>query len=278
MNQLVLRNLMELLLNEDIGVKDLTTEAIFSKNQMGEITFIAEDSGVFCGEEIIKTGYFVLNPSLSINLHVHDGDLIEKGQELATVKGNIRDLLSGQRVILQLVQRMSGIATKTREAVDQLNSGYTKICDAGETSPGLRIMEQYAVTIGGGHNHRFGLSDGVVITKAHITLAGSIANAVQSVKKNVGHMVKVEVEADTKEQMLEALAAGSDVIKLMNRNPEELVEWIVHVPETVTTEASGHISIEDIASYRNSGVDYISLKGLTQAKPIRIFLQVRSIK
>ena len=265
MNQLKLRKQVEMFFVEDIGERDVTTDSIFPKSQQGEIVFLSEDNGVFCGADIIETGFSVLNPSIQVTPLVRDGERVETGQKLATAKGNMRDLLKGERVILNLVQRMSGIATKTRTAVETLNSGYTKISDTRKTTPGLRTIEKYAVTVGGGHNHRFGLYDAALIKENHIAFAGSIANAVQAVKKSIGHMVKVEVEAQTKEQMLEALAAGADVIRFINTKPEEIVEWIVHVPETVTTEVSGGITLENIASYRKCGVDYISLGILTQS-------------
>ncbi|PAE13878.1 nicotinate-nucleotide diphosphorylase (carboxylating) [Niallia circulans] len=265
MNQLKLQKLLEAFFIEDIGERDVTTDAIFPQEQQGEIVFLAKDNGVFCGEEIIQAGFQVLNPATEVRMLIHDGDRMEVGQKLATVKGKIRDLLKGERVILNLVQRMSGIATKTREAVETLNSGYTKISDTRKTTPGLRMLEKYAVTVGGGHNHRFGLYDAVLIKDNHIAFAGSIANAVKAVKQSIGHMVKVEVETETKEQMFEALAAGADVIMFDNRKPEEIVEWITHVPETVTTEASGGITLENLASYRECGVDYISLGFLTHS-------------
>ncbi|KLV18124.1 nicotinate-nucleotide pyrophosphorylase [Niallia circulans] len=265
MNQLKLQKLLEAFFIEDIGERDVTTDAIFPQEQQGEIVFLAKDNGVFCGEEIIQAGFQVLNPATEVRMLIHDGDRMEAGQKLATVKGKIRDLLKGERVILNLVQRMSGITTKTREAVETLNSGYTKISDTRKTTPGLRMLEKYAVTVGGGHNHRFGLYDAVLIKDNHIAFAGSIANAVKAVKQSIGHMVKVEVETETKEQMFEALAAGADVIMFDNRKPEEIVEWITHVPETVTTEASGGITLENLASYRESGVDYISLGFLTHS-------------
>jgi nicotinate-nucleotide pyrophosphorylase (carboxylating) len=265
MNQLKLQKLLEAFFIEDIGERDVTTDAIFPQEQQGEIVFLAKDNGVFCGEEIIQAGFQVLNPATEVRMLIHDGDRMEAGQKLATVKGKIRDLLKGERVILNLVQRMSGITTKTREAVETLNSGYTKISDTRKTTPGLRMLEKYAVTVGGGHNHRFGLYDAVLIKDNHIAFAGSIANAVKAVKQSIGHMVKVEVETETKEQMFEALAAGADVIMFDNRKPEEIVEWITHVPETVTTEASGGITLENLASYRECGVDYISLGFLTHS-------------
>ncbi|MEK4823973.1 nicotinate-nucleotide diphosphorylase (carboxylating) [Niallia circulans] len=265
MNQLKLQKLLEAFFIEDIGERDVTTDAIFPQEQQGEIVFLAKDNGVFCGEEIIQAGFQVLNPATEVRMLIHDGDRMEAGQKLATVKGKIRDLLKGERVTLNLVQRMSGIATKTREAVETLNSGYTKISDTRKTTPGLRMLEKYAVTVGGGHNHRFGLYDAVLIKDNHIAFAGSIANAVKAVKQSIGHMVKVEVETETKEQMFEALAAGADVIMFDNRKPEEIVEWITHVPETVTTEASGGITLENLASYRECGVDYISLGFLTHS-------------
>ncbi|AYV66330.1 nicotinate-nucleotide diphosphorylase (carboxylating) [Niallia circulans] len=275
MNQLKLQKLLEAFFMEDIGERDVTTDAIFPKEQQGEIVILSKDNGIFCGEEIIQVGFQVLNPATEVTMRIHDGDRMEVGQKLATVRGKIRDLLKGERVILNLVQRMSGIATKTCEAVETLNSGYTKISDTRKTTPGLRMLEKYAVTVGGGHNHRFGLYDAVLIKDNHIAFAGSIANAVKAVKQSIGHMVKVEVETETKEQMFEALAAGADVIMFDNRKPEEIVEWITHVPETVTTEASGGITLENLASYRECGVDYISLGFLTHSvKAVDISVKV----
>ncbi|VEF49680.1 nicotinate-nucleotide pyrophosphorylase [Bacillus freudenreichii] len=264
MNQLKLRLQLEQFFLEDIGDRDVTSQ-IFGRGQFGEVNFIAKESGVFCGEDIIRTGYPILEPELRYDIFVRDGEKIERGQVLATVWGPVDSLLKGERVILNLVQRMSGIATKTREAVDILNSDYTKICDTRKTTPGLRMLEKYAVRCGGGQNHRYGLYDGAMLKDNHIAFAGSIAGAVAAVREKAGHMVKVEVETETKEMVLEAVAAKADVIMFDNRTPEEIKEWIGLVPEGIVTEASGGITIDNLASYSDTGVDYISLGFLTHS-------------
>lgn len=264
MNKLRLRLQLEQFFLEDIGDRDVTSQ-IFGSSQLGEINFIAKESGVFCGEEIIRTGYPILDLELRYDIFVCDGEKIEKGQVLATVWGPVDSLLKGERVILNLVQRMSGIATKTREAVEILNSDHTKICDTRKTTPGLRMLEKYAVRCGGGQNHRYGLYDGAMLKDNHIAFAGSIAGAVAEVREKAGHMVKVEVETETKEMVLEAAAAKADVIMFDNRTPEEIKEWIGLVPEGIVTEASGGITMDSLASYSDTGVDYISLGFLTHS-------------
>jgi nicotinate-nucleotide pyrophosphorylase (carboxylating) len=265
MNQLKLRLQLEQFFMEDIGDRDVTSDLIFGKHQNGEIVFLAKENGIFCGEEVIRTGFSLLDSTSKVEMFTGDGALIESGQKLATVSGNISALLKGERVVLNLIQRMSGIATKTREAVTILNSGHTKICDTRKTTPGLRMFEKYAVACGGGSNHRFGLYDAVMIKDNHIAFAGSITNAVAAVKEKIGHMVKIEVETETKEQVIEAVQAGADVIMFDNRHPDEIKEWITLVPEHIITEASGGITLDNLTSYRDTGVDYISLGFLTHS-------------
>lgn len=265
MNKLKLRLQLEQYFLEDIGDRDLTSELIFGEGQTGKVIFLAKDNGIFCGEEIVRSGYKVLNPAAEVNIKVQDGERIEKGQILAEAAGPVSDLLKGERVILNLLQRMSGIATKTSEAVRVLNSAHTKICDTRKTTPGLRMLEKYAVRSGGGFNHRYGLYDAVMIKDNHISFAGSIAKAVEEVRSKIGHMVKVEVETETKEQVLEAVEAGADVIMFDNRSPEEIKEWISCVPNGILTEASGGITLDNLRSYSDTGVDFISLGFLTHS-------------
>ena len=265
MNKLKLRLQLEQFFLEDIGDQDVTSECIFGSEQRGKIVFLAKANGIFCGEEVIRTGFALLDQEIKTDVLVKDGDRIEKGQTIATAEGTVSYLLKGERVILNLVQRMSGIATKTREAVSVLNSAHTKICDTRKTTPGLRMLEKYAVRCGGGFNHRFGLYDAVMIKDNHISFAGSITKAVESVRTKIGHMVKIEVETETKEQMMEAIAAKADVIMFDNRTPNEIKEWITNVPEGVITEASGGITLDNLAGYSDTGVDYISLGFLTHS-------------
>ena len=265
MNKLKLRSLIEQFLIEDIGEQDVTTDMIFPDSTAGKIVFLAKEKGIFCGEEIMHTGFRILNDQISIELFVKDGEPIDVGQKLAIISGDISSLLKGERVILNLVQRMSGIATLTQKAVKTLNSSYTRICDTRKTTPGLRMIEKYAVRCGGGYNHRFGLYDGVMIKDNHISFAGSIQRAVTLVRENIGHMVKIEVETESEEQVLEAVEAGADIIMFDNRTPQEIKKMIQLVPNHIITEASGGIQLSNLASYRDTGVHYISLGFLTHS-------------
>jgi nicotinate-nucleotide pyrophosphorylase (carboxylating) len=273
-----LRLLLEQFFLEDIGERDVSSELIFGHEQKGEIVFMAKENGVFCGEEVIHTGFAILDPDAVVDMKVHDGEKIEIGQAFATVKGNVSSLLSGERVVLNLVQRMSGIATMTKKAVETLNSSYTKIVDTRKTTPGLRMLEKYAVTVGGGYNHRFGLYDAVMIKDNHISFAGSITNAVEKARSQLGHMVKIEVEVETEEQVCEAVAAKADVIMFDNRTPEEIKAWIGLVPQEIVTEASGGINLSNLAGYSDTGVNVISLGFLTHTvKALDISVKVKVV-
>lgn len=265
MNKLKLQQLLNQFFIEDIGDRDITSDLLFGPDNAGEIVFLSKEAGIFSGVEVIKTGFNIMNPEINIQVLVRDGDFVEKGKPLATASGNIADLLKGERVILNLVQRMSGIATKTHEAVSKLNSDHTRICDTRKTTPGLRMLEKYAVRCGGGYNHRFGLYDAVMIKDNHISFAGSISKAVDIVRSQIGHQVKIEVETESKDQVLEAIEASVDVIMFDNRTPEEIKQLQALVPKHITTEASGGIQIEDLANFSDCGVDYISLGCLTHS-------------
>lgn len=263
MNKLKLRLQLEQFFLEDIGERDVTSDLIFGEEEQGEIVFIAKEDGIFCGEAVITTGFTLLDNRVTFELLARDGDSIEKGQKFAMVRGPISSLLKGERVVLNLVQRMSGIATKTNEAVQILGDSHTRIVDTRKTTPGLRMLEKYAVRTGGGFNHRFGLYDGVMIKDNHISFAGSITKAIEKVRSNLGHMVKIEVEIETKEQLLEAIEARADVIMFDNRTPNEIKDWIGLVPKGIATEASGGITLDNLANYKDTGVDVISLGFLT---------------
>lgn len=265
MNTLKLRLQLEQFFMEDIGERDVTSDLIFGKGNSGSIVFLAKDDGIFCGEQVINTGFRLMDEECQVLIMVRDGEKVEKGQELAKISGQMSALLKAERVVLNLVQRMSGIATKTHEAVSVLDSGKTRICDTRKTTPGLRMLEKYAVRCGGGYNHRYGLYDAVMIKDNHIAFAGSITKAVETVKSNLGHMVKVEVEIESKEQLKEAIDSKVDCIMFDNRTPQEILDWIGIVPEGILTEASGGITLENLNSYRNCGVDYISLGFLTHS-------------
>ncbi|MRH42993.1 carboxylating nicotinate-nucleotide diphosphorylase [Aquibacillus halophilus] len=279
MNQLKMRKMIEQFLLEDIGERDITSQAIFPQNQEGIGVFIAKDEGVLSGVQVIIETYHLLNPRIKVQLLKQDGDRLTKGVEIAMVSGQVRDLLTGERVILNLIQRMSGITTLTERAIRTLNSDYTKVCDTRKTTPGLRMFEKYAVTCGGGFNHRFGLYDGVMIKDNHIAFCGSISKAVEKVRNSLGHMVKVEVETENQEQVLEAVQANADVIMLDNCSPEEVKKLVALIPKSIITEASGNINLENIKDYGESGVEYISLGLLTHSvKSLDISFDVQHVE
>lgn len=265
MNKIKLRKQLQEFYIEDLGELDLTSEYIFPIDEVSKGNFLVKKDGVLAGVDIFKEAYALFDPSIEVTLYKQDGDLVQKGDVIATVQGPVAYLLSAERVILNLIQRMSGVATATNEAVKALNSDHTRICDTRKTIPGLRMFDKYAVRCGGGYNHRFGLYDGVMIKDNHITFAGGIKEAVSKVRGQAGHMVKIEVETESKEQVLEAVEAGADVIMFDNRSPEEVSEYVKLVPKGIVTEISGGITLETIGTYRDTKVDYISLGMLTHS-------------
>lgn len=275
MNKLKLRNQIEQFLIEDIGDRDVTSETVFPPEQEGEGMFLAKEAGILSGIEIIATTYALLDSTIKVEIYKKDKEKVEKGDLIAKASGNVRALLTGERVVLNLMQRMSGIATLTHAAVSRLGSETTKICDTRKTTPGLRMFEKYAVTCGGGYNHRFGLYDGVMIKDNHIAFAGSITKAVTKVRSQLGHMVKIEVETEKEEQVREAVAAGADIIMFDNRSPQEVKKFVRLVPDTIITEASGNITLQTIDQYRDTGVHYISMGFITHsAKALDISFNV----
>ncbi|UOQ45078.1 carboxylating nicotinate-nucleotide diphosphorylase [Halobacillus salinarum] len=277
MNSLKLKQMLEHFFIEDIGEHDVTSDLLFSKNDSGEIAFVAKQDGILCGGSIITTGFQLLDPAIEVTLTKKDGEHIRKGETFASAAGTLSSLLKGERVILNLLQRMSGISTLTNEAVKALNSSHTRICDTRKTTPGLRMLEKYAVRTGGGYNHRHGLYDAVMIKDNHIALAGSLTKAVSRIKNQIGHMVKIEVETETKDQVLEAVENKVDCIMFDNCTVEETRQFVQLVPPAIVTEASGGITIEQLPAYTNSGVDYISLGFLTHSVPsLDISVQVHT--
>lgn len=265
MNKIKLQEMLKQFFNEDIGDGDLSSETIFSCIDQGSFTFYAKEDGIFCGATIIETGFKLLDPLLNITLLKEDGDELHKGNQIAIIEGSLQSLLSGERVILNLIQRMSGIATNARKAVELTKGTNAKICDTRKTMPGLRMLDKYAVRTGGAYNHRSGLYDCIMLKDNHIAFAGSISKAVQLAKSKIGHTVKIEVEIETKEQLLEAIEAGADIIMFDNRTPEEIKQWLPFVPEHITTEASGGITLDNLRKYAESGVEWISLGSLTHS-------------
>lgn len=265
MNQLKLRKQLQYFLMEDIGDRDITSETVFPAGQQGEGMFLAKEAGILAGVDIITAVYHLIDPNIVVHLAKLDKEKLKRGDVIATASGNVRNLLTGERVILNLMQRMSGIATLTNAAVTRLDSPVTKICDTRKTTPGLRMFEKYAVTCGGAFNHRFGLYDGVMIKDNHISFSGSITKAVEAVRSQLGHMVKIEVETENEQQVREAVKAKADIIMFDNRSPQEVKKFVKLVPDTIVTEASGNITLETLVQYRDTGVDYISMGFLTHS-------------
>jgi len=264
MNQLKAKKAIEAFLLEDLGEGDLSS-SIFEDGATGIGTFVAKADGVLAGSMIIQWAYELLGGTFEVCFEKQDGDVLKRGDVIATVKGSIPTLLSAERVILNLMQRMSGIATLTKKAVEALNSDVTKICDTRKTMPGLRHFDKYAVTCGGGKNHRFGLYDAIMLKDNHIAYAGSIEKAVKAARDKVGHTVKIEVETETEGQVAEAVKAGADIIMLDNCPPEIIQERLKLIPSSIITEASGGITLENLQTYGNCGVGFISLGCLTHS-------------
>ncbi|ODG90296.1 MULTISPECIES: carboxylating nicotinate-nucleotide diphosphorylase [Bacillaceae] len=265
MNTLKAKKMIEQFLLEDIGEGDLSSIHIFPMHERTTGKVLAKADGVIAGTELIEITYKLLHDDIKVTLHVKDGESVQAGQLIAEVEGPVQVLLSGERVMLNLLQRMSGIATLTSKAVETLNDEKIKLVDTRKTMPGLRLFDKYAVTCGGGANHRFGLYDAVMLKDNHIAYAGSIKNAVDSLRNKLGHMVKIEVETENKDQVLQAIEAGADVIMFDNRTPDEIKEFVKLVPETIVTEASGGITLDNLASFQNCGVNVISLGCLTHS-------------
>ncbi|RYL94300.1 carboxylating nicotinate-nucleotide diphosphorylase [Sporolactobacillus sp. THM7-4] len=265
MNTIKLKADLESFFNEDLGAADLTSEAIFAPGEQGSGTYTAKAPGIICGLPVVASGFELFDPQVEVHPHVNEGDRVEAGDDIITVHGSIRSLLSAERVLLNLLQRMSGIATMTDKAAQIVKGTRTRVTDTRKTTPGLRMFEKYAVTVGGGFNHRFGLYDAVMIKDNHIAYSGSIAKAVQKVRAKLGHTVKIEVETTCPEEVREAVQAKPDIIMFDNLTPEQILHLIPEVPEWIVTEASGGIDLSNLASYAGCGVDYISLGCLTHS-------------
>ncbi|EAD1188516.1 carboxylating nicotinate-nucleotide diphosphorylase [Listeria monocytogenes] len=265
MNSILINQVIQAFLLEDIGQYDLSAETVFPRDTMGEGVFLAKETGILCGISIPPKVYELLGGNIQFEAYKKDGDWVQKGDIIAAVTAPVRTLLSGERVILNLMQRMSGIASQTNFAVKQLDDSAIRICDTRKTAPGLRAFDKYAVQTGGGFNHRNGLYDGVMLKDNHIAFSGGITSAVSTVREKLGHMVKIEVETETAEQVKEAVQAGADIIMFDNRTPEEIKQLVKLVPPHITTEISGNVTLENIHLYKGSGANYISLGSLTHS-------------
>ena len=262
-----LRKLIEDALREDIGSGDVTTLAIVDNDRVGIARAIAKADTVVAGMEVFREVFHVYNSDISFKTGFKDGLLAEKGEIVAEISGAMRDILTAERVALNIFQRMCGIATLTSRYVDAVKGTKARILDTRKTTPGLRDLEKYAVKAGGGFNHRTGLYGGVLIKENHITAAGSITNAVKNVRDNMPLTLKVEVEAKNLEEVKEALSAGCDIIMLDNMETGEMIEAIFLINGKVVVEASGNVTLSNVREIAETGVDFISVGALTHSVP-----------
>ena len=252
-------------LREDIGTGDITTMSTVEPERRIMGRFVAKEEGILCGTQIAARVFALLDPEVQTRFTVREGERVEKGQVIGTVEGNARSILSGERVALNFLQHLSGIATKTRSLVEQVKGTKAKIADTRKTTPGLRTLEKYAVRIGGGRNHRFHLADGLMIKDNHIKASGGITQAVEAARAAAPHTLKIEVEVESVSQLREALAAGADIIMLDNMSLEDMKKAVEIVGGRATTEASGNMGDKDLAQVAATGVDVISVGALTHS-------------
>lgn len=272
MNEITMKmqadELIMMALREDITSEDVSTNAVMPEAQQGTVDLIAKEDGVIAGIQVYARVFTLLDDKTEIEFFCKDGDQVKNGQLLAKVNGDIRVLLSGERVALNYLQRMSGIATYTREVAGLLEGSSLTLLDTRKTTPNCRVFEKYAVRVGGGCNHRYNLSDGVLLKDNHIGAAGSVAKAVAMAKAYAPFVRKIEIEVETLDQVKEAVEAGADIIMLDNMTPEQMKEAVALIDGRAETECSGNVTKENIAKIRDVGVDYVSSGALTHSAPI----------
>ncbi len=255
-------------LAEDITSEDITTNAVMPEARQGEVELICKQDGIIAGLGVFERVFQLLDESVSVEFFCQDGDEVVSGQKMATVTGDIRVLLSGERTALNYLQRMSGIATYTHSVAALLEGSGTKLLDTRKTTPNMRVFEKYAVKVGGGCNHRYNLSDGVLLKDNHIGAAGSVAGAVRMAKEYAPFVRKIEVETENLDMVREAVEAGADIIMLDNMPPEVMRKAVALIDGRAETECSGNVTKENVAELIDIGVDYISSGALTHSAPI----------
>lgn len=266
--QLVADKYIKMALEEDINNEDVSTNAVMPAYKKGEVQLICKEDGVIAGLSVFERVFTLLDPETIVTCTVKDGDTVKKGEVLAVVTGDIRVLLSGERTALNYLQRLSGIATYTRSVVKLLDGTKTKLLDTRKTTPGMRVFEKYAVRVGGGCNHRYNLSDGVLLKDNHIDAAGGVRQAVEAARAYAPFVRKIEVEAENLDMVKEAVEAGADIIMLDNMTLEMMVEAVLLINGRAETECSGNITKENIKTITSIGIDYVSSGALTHSAPI----------
>ncbi|MDE5862902.1 MAG: carboxylating nicotinate-nucleotide diphosphorylase [Lachnospiraceae bacterium] len=261
-------NLILQALREDITSEDITTNSVMPKYQLGEVDLICKQDGILAGLYVFKRVFELLDGDTVFDMEAEDGDEVKSGQILGRVKADIRVLLEGERTALNYLQRMSGIATYTHSIAVLLEGSKTKLLDTRKTTPNMRIFEKYSVKVGGGYNHRYNLSDGILLKDNHISAAGGVAKAVKMAKEYAPFVRKIEVEVENLDMVREAVEAGADIIMLDNMDKDTMKEAIRMIDGKAETECSGNVTRENVAGLIDIGVDYISSGALTHSAPI----------
>lgn len=272
MNEITMKlnadDLIRQALQEDITSEDITTNAVMPEAKKGEVQLICKQDGIIAGLDVFARVFQLLDKTVKIDFRCKDGDFVTAGQLMAVVTGDIRVLLSGERVALNYLQRMSGIATYTNSIAKLLQGAKTKLLDTRKTTPNMRVFEKYAVKVGGGYNHRYNLSDGVLLKDNHIGAAGGVREAVRMAKEYAPFVRKIEIEVEDLDMVREAADAGADIIMLDNMSPEQMKEAIKIIDGRAETECSGNVTRENVEELIHIGVDYISSGALTHSAPI----------
>jgi nicotinate-nucleotide pyrophosphorylase (carboxylating) len=261
----VIREILERAFHEDMPMGDITTDCTVPEHSVSKAVLIAKQEGVIAGIDVCIEAFKMLDPKVKLRVIAKDGDFVEKGSQLLIVEGKSRALLKAERTALNLLQRLSGIASTTRKYVEKIIGYNAKVVDTRKTTPGLRALEKYAVRVGGGTNHRFSLSDGVLIKDNHIKAAGGIEQAVKAAKDSIPHTVKIEVETQTLDQVEEAIRAGADIIMLDNMSPSLMEQAVKIIDGKALIEASGNVTLDNIQEVAASGVDIISVGAITHS-------------
>lgn len=267
LNRFLIEEYVKQALIEDIGFGDITTDNLVSEDDTMKCTLNSRTDGVFCGRNVFKTVFEILDKDIEIKFYVKDGDEIKKGDKLAEVKGSARAVLTGERTALNYIQRMSGIATETRKYQKAIEGYKAKIVDTRKTTPCFRVFEKYSVKVGCGHVHRFNLSDCAMIKDNHVKFAGSLSNAINILKKSISHAHKIEVECDTLAQVEEALNCGVDIIMLDNMTTDEMKTAIEKINGAAIIEASGNVNLTTLREIASTGVDIISSSAIVAKAP-----------
>jgi len=274
-DQQYLLHIIENALQEDVNTGDITTICTVPAGTQITGRFLAKGEGVLCGTDVAKAVFAYVDGDIQLDFHFHDGDLLKRGDVIADIRGNAAAILTGERTALNLMQHMSGIATRTRATVELVKDYDVKILDTRKTTPGLRMLEKHAVRVGGGHNHRFSLADGILIKDNHIQAAKGITNAVNAARRRAPFTLKIEVETETLAQVLEALDVKADIIMLDNMTTEQMKEAVALIDHRAIVEASGNMAQRDLREVAAAGVDCISIGDLTNSvQPLDISLKL----